>query len=160
MEEITSLSKLSLNHMEVFYDKEKERLIYDRKVKKGPGNNMYGLEVCKSLLLPQDFLELANNIRLKYHPESNSILLKKTSQYNSQKIKNLCEKCGLQMSEEVHHLEYQETANKKGVIETTENIFHKNHLANLMNLCKSCHDNIHKNKKKIKKVKGSIFITS
>jgi DNA mismatch repair protein MutS len=160
MEEITSLENLSLNHMEVFYDKEKEKLIYDRKVKKGPGNNMYGLEVCKSLLLPQDFLELANNIRLKYHPESNSILLKKTSQYNSQKIKNLCENCGLHPCDEVHHLEHQQTANKKGVIKTDQNIFHKNHLANLMNLCKSCHDNIHKNKKKIKKVKGNIFITS
>ena len=158
MEEITLLEKLSLNHMEVFYDKEKEQLIYDRKIKKGPGNNMYGLEVCKSLLLPQDFLELANNIRLKYHPESNSILLKKTSHYNSQKIKNLCEMCGLYMSEEVHHLEHQKDSNKKGIIQTKQNIFHKNHMANLMNLCKSCHDTIHKKNTKIKKIKGNILI--
>jgi DNA mismatch repair protein MutS len=158
LEEITSLTKLSLNHMEVYYDKEKDRLIYDRKLKKGVGSNMYGLEVCKSLLLPQEFLELANNIRLKYHPESNSILLKKTSHYNSQKIKGICEKCGIHISEEVHHLEYQEDANKKGIIKKEKKIFHKNHLANLINICKTCHDAIHKKKQKMKKVKGNILI--
>jgi len=158
LEEITSLTKLSLNHMEVYYDKEKDRLIYDRKLKKGVGSNMYGLEVCKSLLLPQEFLELANNIRLKYHPESNSILLKKTSHYNSQKIKGICEKCGIHISEEVHHLEYQEDANKKGIIKKEKKIFHKNHLANLINICKTCHDEIHKKKQKMKKVKGNILI--
>ena len=121
---------------------------------------MYGLEVCKSLLLPQDFLELANNIRLKYHPESNSILLKKTTPYNSQKIKNLCENCGIHMSEEVHHLAYQEDANKKGLIKTKQNIFHKNHPANLMNLCKVCHDDIHKKNKKLKKSKFNVFVNA
>ena len=38
---------------------------------------MYGLEVCKSLSLPQDFLENAHNIRMKYHPESASVLEQK-----------------------------------------------------------------------------------
>jgi DNA mismatch repair protein MutS len=160
LEEVTQLTNLSLNHMEVYYDKEKDRLIYDRKLKKGAGSNMYGLEVCKSLMLPQEFLELANNIRLKYHPESNSILLKKTSQYNAHKIKGMCEKCGVQMSEEVHHLEYQENADKKGMIKKEKNVFHKNHLANLINICKSCHDEIHKTKTKLKKSKGNILTPS
>jgi len=158
-EEITSLQNLHLKHMEVFYDKEKQKLMYDRKIKDGPGNNMYGLEVCKSLLLPEDFLELANSIRLKYHPESNSILLKKTSDYNNQKIKGgKCEICQIHLSEEVHHLEYQRDSDKNGFIQKDNTIFHKNHPANLVNICKKCHDDIHKKNKKMKKVKGNIIV--
>ena len=67
--------------MEVIYDREKDMLIYDRKLKDGPGNSMYGLEVCKSLNLPQDFLDTAYEIRMKYHPEGASILSLKTSRY-------------------------------------------------------------------------------
>ena len=36
---------------------------------------MYGLEVCKSLKLPDDFLAAAFNIRMKYHPEMNQNLM-------------------------------------------------------------------------------------
>jgi DNA mismatch repair protein MutS len=139
--------------MAVIYDREKDILIYDRKLRNGPGNNMYGLEVCKSLDLPQDFLETANNLRMKYHPKSSSILSLKKTSYNSQMIKGMCEKCGKEFSSEVHHLQYQKDANDKGFIQTDMHIFHKDHSANLVNICKSCHDNIHKKNIKHKKVK-------
>jgi DNA mismatch repair protein MutS len=157
LEEITSLKNLNLYHMEVIYDKEKDLLVYNRKLKKGGGTNMYGLEVCKSLSMPKEFLELANNIRLKYHPESNSILLQNTSKYNSHKIKGLCELCSKEISEEVHHLEYQQDSDKKGIIKIKDSIFHKNHLANLINICKTCHNKIHQENTKIKKKKGKLL---
>jgi DNA mismatch repair protein MutS len=91
-DEISNLKTVVLKHMEVFYNREKDMLIYDRKLKDGPGNNMYGLEVCKSLNLPQDFLDAAYEIRAKYHPENGSMLSLKTSHYNSKKIVSLCEK--------------------------------------------------------------------
>ena len=50
-------------HMEVIYDEANDRLAYNRKLKEGPGNSMYGLEVCKSLGLPDEFLNEA------YSPE-------------------------------------------------------------------------------------------
>ena len=56
MKRIKKLNKLSMKHMEVKYNPAKDLLIYNRKLKDGPGNSMYGLEVCKSLSLPQDFL--------------------------------------------------------------------------------------------------------
>ena len=139
--------------MEVIYNKEKDVLIYDRKLKDGPGNSMYGLEVCKSLSLPQDFLDAAYEIRMKYHPESKSILSLKTSQYNSKKIVNLCEKCGKNQGKEVHHLQYQKDANNDGIIYNCDGVFHKNNLANLITLCESCHNEIHKKDTKLKKVK-------
>jgi len=152
-EEITNLTSVSLKHMAVVYDKEKDVLVYDRKLRDGPGNNLYGLEVCKSLSLPNDFLEAAYNIRMKYNPESSSLLSLKTSHYNSKKIVSLCEKCGKNMGTEVHHLQHQNDANDDGIIQSADNVFHKNKLANLMTLCESCHTNFHKKDVKHKRVK-------
>lgn len=154
-DEITSLNSVKQRHMAVIYDKVTDALIYDRKLKDGPGNNMYGLEVCKSLSLPQDFLDAAYEIRSKYHPEGTSLLSLKTSRYNSSKIIGICEKCGINLGKEVHHLQYQKEANDDGIIYNSDGIFHKNNLANLMSICKSCHDKIHKNDTKLKKVKST-----
>ena len=156
-EEITSLSSVKCKHMSVVYDKETDSLVYDRKLKDGPGNNMYGLEVCKSLSLPQDFLELAYNIRMKYKPESQSVLDQKKSHFNAKHIKGQCEKCGKHMASEVHHLQYQQDADGRGLIENQKDglTFHKNHPANLISLCNSCHDEIHNTGTRLKKVKTS-----
>jgi len=154
-EEISSLKTVHLKHMEVKYDREKDLLVYDRKLKDGPGTKMYGLEVCKSLNLPSDFLESANQIRLKYNPEEGSILSLKQSRYNSNKIVGLCEKCGKNAGKEVHHLQHQVDADNNGIIKTDESIFHKNNLANLMTLCESCHNSIHKTNTKLKRIKTS-----
>jgi DNA mismatch repair protein MutS len=156
-DEITSLSSVKCKHMSVVYDKETDALIYDRKLKDGPGNNMYGLEVCKSLNLPQDFLELAYNIRMKYKPEAQSVLDQKKSHFNAKHIKGQCEKCGKNMATEVHHLQYQQDADGRGLIENAKDglTFHKNHPANLISLCNTCHDEIHTTGTRLKKVKTS-----
>ena len=73
--------------MTVFYDASLKKLIYDRKLRLGPGDNMYGLEVCKSLDLPIEFLDRAHSLRNKYQNDL-SILEQKTSKYNSDKIKD------------------------------------------------------------------------
>lgn len=157
-EEICNLTNVVLKHMEVVYDKEKDLLIYDRKLKDGPGNSMYGLEVCKSLSLPEEFLTAAYNIRMKYNPETNSILSLKTSHFNSKKIMNLCEKCGKSAGTEVHHLQHQKNANEIGIINNDGLVFHKNNLANLLTLCENCHAEFHKKgtkaSKKVKTTQG------
>jgi len=142
-DEIMALQNVSCKHMSVIYDREKGVLVYDRKLKPGMGTNMYGLEVCKSLQLPDDFLEYANNIRMKYHPESKSILDLNTSRYNSKKIMGLCEKCGSSVGTEVHHINQQKEANERGIIQSVNSTFHKNTLGNLMTLCESCHKSFH-----------------
>jgi len=154
-EEILEMKTVHLKHMEVIYNKETDTLIYNRKLKDGSGANVYGLEVCKSLNLPQDFLDSANEIRLKYNTEGKSMLSLKQSRYNANKIVNMCEKCGKNEGKEVHHLQHQADANKDGIIITSDSVFHKNNLANLMTLCEKCHDEIHKKGIKHKKVKTS-----
>jgi hypothetical protein len=66
---------------------------------------------------------------------------------------SLCEKCGKNMGTEVHHLQHQNDANNDGIIESADNVFHKNKLANLMTLCEGCHSDFHKKDVKHKRVK-------
>jgi DNA mismatch repair protein MutS len=154
-DEITKLNTVVLKHMEVIYDKQSDTLIYDRKLKDGPGNSMYGLEVCKSLHLPDEFIKSAYEIRTKYYAENQNILSLKTSQYNAKKIINVCELCQKNPGKEVHHLQYQKDANCDGIIITEDNVFHKNHLANLVTLCDKCHTETHKKNTRMKRVKTS-----
>ena len=155
-DEITSLHNVGLNHMSVIYNKENDCLVYDRKLKDGPGNNMYGLEVCKSLNLPQDFLDNAHHIRMKYHPELSSILQHKSSHYNAKHIVGgICENCKINVAVDVHHLIFQNEADKNGTINKKGLTFSKNIKANLMNLCEKCHNSIHKSNKNYKKDKNN-----
>lgn len=158
-DEITSLHNVGMKHMSVVYDKERDCLVYNRILQDGPGNNMYGLEVCKSLALPADFLENAHNIRMKYHPTSGSILEQKKSHYNAKHITGgLCEKCNINPAVDVHHFIHQNEADEKGTIKKKSLTFNKNHKANLTNLCEKCHDEIHKTGKKYKRTKTTIGI--
>jgi DNA mismatch repair protein MutS len=157
-EEITSLNKLVQKHMAVVYDKENDALVYDRKLREGPGSNMYGLEVCKSLNLPDDFIRAAFDIRMKYSPENGSLLSQKSSHFNSKKIVSMCENCFKNPAKEVHHLQHQSEANDIGLINNSDRVFHKNNLANLMSLCEACHDEMHekfkKGSKRVKTTRG------
>lgn len=138
-DEVKALTRLRLNHMTVFYDRERDCLVYDRQLKEGPGDSMYGLEVCKSLHLPQEFLDQAFRLRTKYFPECGGDLTLTTSRHNAQKIRGLCEICGERIGEEIHHLMMQNSADKDGFIGHVN----KNHKANLMSLCEHCHQEMH-----------------
>jgi len=146
--EIEDMDKLSMMHLSVTYNKEKDYLMYDRKLKDGPGEDMYGLEVCKSINLPNSFLERAHKLRIKYNPQSANTLSQGTSSFNVNKIKGPCELCG-KPGKEVHHLAHQSSANKRGYT----NNHHKNHPANLMNVCDKCHDKMHSTNTQHRRVK-------
>ena len=150
-EEITNMEKLSLKHLTVQYDNETDKLIFDRIIKDGPGGDTYGLEFCKSMNMPNNFLDKAYALRKKYSNDK-SILLNNQSHFNSKKLKGICELCKINKSEEVHHLQYQNLANTDGYINDE---FHKNHPANLCNVCLECHRKIHSENLQICKKKTS-----
>jgi DNA mismatch repair protein MutS len=137
--------RLRLAHMRVFYDKARDTLVYDRKLQDGAGESMYGLEVCKSLHLPDDFLENANTIRVKYRgvsaktPTASILDDAVPSRYNAAKLRRLCELCEKARGTEVHHLQHQESADADNFI----GHIHKNHPANLASVCEDCHREIH-----------------
>ena len=148
-EEIKIKVKMSIKHMSVQYNKESDNLIYYRTLKEGPGDSMYGLEVCKYLHMPKYFLDYAHNIRNKYSNKK-GILDYKLCRYNTDKIRGMCELCKEDISSETHHLNHQSKANKtSGFI----NSFHKDVNGNLMNVCEKCHLKLHKHKKGHKKTK-------
>ena len=138
-EEVKNLNKMKIYHMSVLFDYNQNTLIYDRKLREGSGDSMYGLEVCKSLALPDDFIERAYSIRNKYNKSNISVLEAKKSRYNSNKLRGMCELCNIYESTEVHHLQFQKNA-KDGIINGE---FNKNHKANLINICEACHQKIH-----------------
>lgn len=136
-DEVKQLRRLALKHMSVIYDRVLDALIYDRRLCDGPGNRMYGLEVCKSLHLDDAFLEKAYQIRQKYFAKSE--LSFNLSPYNKDKVRGICELCNEKLGEEIHHLNPQKNADTNGFIGT----FHKDHAANLMTVCSKCHDGQH-----------------
>ena len=75
----------------------------------------------------------------------------KTSAYSSKKIRGKCEFCDKD-GVEMHHLNPQEFAGENGYIDT----HHKNHKANLANVCKECHHNFTVNKIIYKREKSSL----
>lgn len=149
-EEIVQLDKLTTKHMAVTYDRARDILIYDRKLRDGAGPSMYGLEVCKSLHLPDDFLKMANAIRVKYRAKGAGTgdLKFKPSHFNAHKVKGMCELCKKETGEEVHHLQHQKEADVNDYIQH----FHKNHRANLLTVCESCHLKMHETGQQYKRV--------
>jgi DNA mismatch repair protein MutS len=125
--------------MAVHYDRELDALVYDRVLRDGPGNRLYGLEVAKSLHLPDEFIERAYSIRNKYFPDMRGDLSAPTTRYNVKKIRGMCQMCKLEIASEVHHLQEQKLADEMGRIGS----IHKNHPANLMSLCETCHRDQH-----------------
>jgi DNA mismatch repair protein MutS len=142
-EEIGALiqsNKLRVCHMSVHYDSELDCLVYDRILKDGGGARSYGLEVCKSLHMPRDFIDTAYSIRNRYFTESRGELRQPVAvSYNSNKIRGKCEICGIRTGEEIHHLLEQRYADTDGFIGTV----HKNHGGNLVSICEECHTKMH-----------------
>ncbi len=140
LKSMKNITSVQCKHLKVQFDYEKQKMYYDRKIHDGQGETIYGLEVCKSLKLPEYFIERCYEIRNEYMNNKDNILLLKTSKYNKDKIRNICEFCNKKLGTEIHHLQYQCDANHNEYI---ENSFHKNHNANLCSICSECHNHIH-----------------
>ena len=144
LKEISSLKEVIFLHLAVRYEDSSDKLFYDRKLKIGSGNSLYGLEFAKSLHMDRDFIEDACKIRKKItHDFSEVELLKKRkrSKYNKNLYLTKCALCNNQV-DEIHHIIPQHKADKKGKIEH----FDKNHRYNLIPLCKEHHKKVHEGK--------------
>ena len=138
MKRIKEIENLSIKHLSVKYNNSKNVLVFDRKLKDGPGDSIYGLEVCRSLDLDSDFLNLANEIRQEVLGIEKLIKFKK-SKYNANLIVDKCNICNSKDATETHHIHFQKDADDNGFIEH----YHKNKKFNLVGLCEKCHDRIH-----------------
>ena len=135
IKELYTSNRLGLYHFKVINDNGK--LTYDRRLEKGSGSSLYGLEVAKAMNFSYDFIHLANEIR-KELLEINPILDVHRSKYNKDMYVNDCEICH-NKAVDTHHIKFQSCADDNGYI----GHIHKDHMSNLVALCKSCHQKVH-----------------
>jgi DNA mismatch repair protein MutS len=133
----TSEGTVFVGHLHVAATADNQ-LVYDRTVKPGAGNPLYGLEVCKGLAMDPAFLLSADRIRrevLKI-PSALSVGLR-SSAYNASVVMDKCGVCGTADATETHHIRYQETADAE-----TRQVapgVHVHRASNLAPLCAECH---------------------
>lgn len=145
---VRDISNVRTLHLSVAFADNK--IIFERKLKGGPGGSIYGLEVCEYLNMDTDFLARAFKLRTMITPdktekEDSPIGKIKFNKYNKTKIKELCEVCGYyprlstDLPLDVHHIKPQSVADENGMINGV-NIHAK---SNLIVLCKQCHNKQH-----------------
>jgi DNA mismatch repair protein MutS len=151
---IKELKNLKIYHLTVNYDKEKDLLIFDRKLKLGEGPTDYGLIMAKYILNNDNFIKLAQEIKNDILLIPNVILNTKKSSYNSQLYIDKCSVCNKQNTSnnfyETHHIEHQKDCDENDFVINKQHI-KKNNVANLVALCNECHDKVHQDKITISK---------
>lgn len=123
------------------------KIVYDRTLREGQGADTYGIEVCRGLGLPKEFMLLSEKIRRYMKDESDSFVSPKLSRYNHEVRMDMCSVCNVVRATETHHIRYQEHADENGRVEKGQ--IHKNSMNNLAPLCSSCHAREHRGSLKI-----------
>jgi len=163
MSYIKDLANVRLCHMAVELDPNNpKKLVYSRKIQEGSGPKSYGILVCESMDLDEEFIIKAKEIRksmqnqqnnsnqANHSHNNNKSIVSVGSKYNAEKIIGICEVCNNTVASDVHHINQQCDANHNNLIESAEyGIFNKNKLWNLVALCKECHQEVHSTPPKI-----------
>lgn len=113
------------------------KIIYDRTLRSGSGADTYGIEVCRGLGMPQEFMYFAEKIRKHVTQANTSFVSAKQSRYNTSIKMDLCGVCKKSKAMETHHIRYQQDATPDGFIKDVP--IHKNQASNLVPLCHQCH---------------------
>tara|TARA_B110000977_G_scaffold201234_1_gene294891 strand:+ start:7711 stop:10647 length:2937 start_codon:yes stop_codon:yes gene_type:complete len=140
---IKQLEKVNVKHISVEYDNLNHNLIFSRQLLDGAGEDFYGLKVAKFLLDDKDFNDKSKLIEDEYNNTVENINLTQKSRYNSQMLVKECYICHCKTNLEVHHINWQKDCNKFYVISKPQ--VKKNSLANLVTLCRKCHDEVDRN---------------
>ena len=140
-------------------DKLNQTIKYNRKLIKGIGKTLYGLEVCRYIVDNPQFIIEANKVRNIMLKIPTNFVSQKSSKYNSDLFVDKCNKCGKRVEDSyggenlhTHHKIHQEEFRKKDGKYLKHN---KNKKGNLEVLCGPCHlkehEEDHKDHKKIHK---------
>lgn len=147
LDEIKALTDVKAFHLSVNHDEKSDKLVYDRILKPGTGERIYGITVAKYIIKDNDFIKKAleiKNILINRDPESSAVSTKK-SRYNSSLLVDRCQLCGKKSliggQLETHHINHQKDC-ENGFVKDKPHI-QKNQINNLMILCDECHDKIH-----------------
>lgn len=161
MKRINELKNVKAYHLTVEYDKEKDMLIYDRKLKEGAGENVYGITVARFIIDDPDFITLAQEIKNEFLDVPNNVMKMKQSKYNSDVYIDKCQLCGKQFIDDkdqvtcnyldTHHIIEQHKCDDNDFVKIEgKTHIKKNQKSNLVVLCKKCHTSIHEKNVEIK----------
>jgi DNA mismatch repair protein MutS len=134
MPDIAGHSGVRAVHLRVHYDAAADRLVYDRALAAGAGSALYGLEVCRALDLPVDYLARATVLRQALE----GVGAATTSAYSTGAVVDRCAICGSHAGLETHHIRPQAEAAAAAV-----EGFAMHGPGNLVCLCAGCHDDHH-----------------
>ena len=149
-DEIKELKNVKAFHISVTYDDKTQSLIFDRQMKEGSGNQIYGVTVAQHIIQDKNFIDLAIKFRNKLTSSNPGILSGKTSKYNNNVVVYECHLCGSTdkvchiSNLETHHINFQKDC-ENGLVKNKKHLS-KNSEANLVVLCNECHDKIHAGK--------------
>ena len=118
------------------------KLIFDRILKEGSGETIYGITVAQHIIDDIHFISIANQVKNTLLNKPNEILTNKKSKYNSNVFVDRCSICGtndVNESYETHHIIHQKNFRN----ETNPKHIKMNQHSNLQVLCSKCHDDIH-----------------
>ncbi|AYV76675.1 MAG: DNA mismatch repair ATPase [Terrestrivirus sp.] len=147
MKRITDLKNVKSYHISVKYDAKTNSLIYDRHLKEGPGEPIYGVVVAKYIIQDNEFIKLATEIKNELLNEYGGITSGVTSRYNPNLILDECKICGKKNKKmhisplETHHILFQKDCINGYSVEKPH--VGKNDMSNLVVLCNECHDKLH-----------------
>jgi DNA mismatch repair protein MutS len=126
LHELATLIPDSVRTMHMKVESTGGRLIYDRALLPGPGPALYGLEVCRALDMPAEFLDRASLIR----KQMMGWVAPHKSVYSSKVVVAKCEICNGTVGLETHHIIAQADGGRDDA-------------GNLVSLCSACHDAHH-----------------
>jgi DNA mismatch repair protein MutS len=151
---IRELDNVKAYHLSVDYDSKQDILIYDRILKEGSGDKIYGILVAKYIIDNKDFIEQTIEIKNELTQSFSSLISGKKSRYNADVFVHKCELCGQKEEEgasllETHHINFQSKCKDGFAIDKPH--VPMNSKANLIVICEKCHNSIHKDEIKIEK---------
>lgn len=157
LKQIHNIKNIKAFHLSVTYDGDKDRLVFDRQLKEGDGEEIYGITVAKYIIQDDEFTQSTNNIKDELLGITTEVVPTKQSKYSTKLYIDKCQICNKQLSSKddiinlcVHHIHHQEDC-ENGVVKNKKYI-RKNAKCNIITICRSCHSNVHDGKINIDKI--------
>lgn len=115
---------------------ENGKLIYDRILKEGVGEKIYGVIVAEQVIKDKEYNDLMSIIKKEVFDKNI-----KFSKYNKKLLLDCCEYCGSKINLNTHHINFQKDC-ENGFSKNNSSI-KKNGINNLIVLCEECHKKLH-----------------
>lgn len=145
---IQEITNIKSYHLSVAYNESTGKLVFDRILKEGQGDSVYGITVAKFFIKNNEFMKLTNDICNDLRDEENTLISVKKSRYNAKHLVDECFICQTKEDLNTHHINFQKDC-KDGFVITKPHL-PMNSVSNLVTLCRKCHHDVHTNNVDIK----------